>query len=170
MYFYDTEFFDTGSAVHLISIGIVRDDGAEYEACVRDAPWEQIYADPWLDEHVVPHLPPMAYRLPRERVSQDVYDFLTSGSTTPSLWSWFSAYNHLCLTQLFGRIVEVPAGIPHRTNDLAQLVSMMGVRSLPDPIGVPNRALDDARTVKTRFEYLQDIAAQRSGALAAARR
>lgn len=59
---YDTEFLEDGRTIDLISIGLVREDGAEYYAivkCLRLAgSWLTRIGDhPWLMEHVVPTLP-----------------------------------------------------------------------------------------------------------------
>jgi hypothetical protein len=56
-YFYDTEFIEDGLTIDLISIGIVAEDGREYYAVNRDAPWKRIAKHGWLMENVVPTLP-----------------------------------------------------------------------------------------------------------------
>ncbi len=54
---YDTEFFEDGRTIDLISIGIVCEDGREYYAINSDANWDQIRKDDWLMDNVVRHLP-----------------------------------------------------------------------------------------------------------------
>ena len=58
---YDCEFLEDGRTIELISIGMVRDDGAEYYAVNRDASRRRlrrrIRRHPWLMANVVPSLP-----------------------------------------------------------------------------------------------------------------
>lgn len=138
-YTYDTEFLDDGEQIHLISIGIVAEDGREYYAVNSTAPWVRILRSPWLIDHVVtPHLP---YSLDasggivpdifhkemksRWRIAGEVYTFLTEGldldaGEQAELWADHPATDHVCLYQLWGPMVGLPAGIPWRTNCLTQ--------------------------------------------------
>ena len=51
----DTEFLETAEGlIHLISIGIVAEDGREYYAVNADCPLE--LASPWVQQHVVGQL------------------------------------------------------------------------------------------------------------------
>ena len=56
-YAYDCEFLEDGKTIELISIGIVADDGRDYYAVNRDAPWKRIKKHEWLVANVVPSLP-----------------------------------------------------------------------------------------------------------------
>src|SRR5690349_5632203 len=56
--YFDTEFIDTGDRIHLLSIGMVREDGKEYYAVNQNLNlmFEASY-DPWLTKNVLSSLP-----------------------------------------------------------------------------------------------------------------
>lgn len=152
-YFYDTEFLDDGTTVEFISIGIVGEDGSEYYAVNKNADWDRINKHPWLRANVVNQLPPESEWKNKRFIADEVRRFLLSRGT-PELWAWFSAYDHVVLSQLFGRMLDLPAGMPMFTNDLRSLIDWVGIRTLPEQPGGNHDALEDARHVKTRFEYV----------------
>lgn len=154
-YFYDTEFYDNGHTVDLISIGIVAEDGRMHYSVSEDAPFDWINdTQPWLRENVVAQLPDEHFWKPREQIRDEVYAFLTAGNTPPELWAWFAAYDHLCLSQLWGRMIDVPAPIPQFTNDVRSLAGWTGITKLPmQPAGLHD-ALQDARHVKRMHDHI----------------
>ncbi|MBM4469905.1 hypothetical protein GS982_20120 [Rhodococcus hoagii] len=78
--------------------------------------------------------------------------------STPELWAWFGAYDHVALAQLFGRMVDMPPWIPMFTNDLRQEQHRLGNPPLPaQPTGLHN-ALADARFNRVRHEALTKLA------------
>lgn len=153
-YFYDTEFYDDGHTVDLISIGIIAEDGREYYAVNNDADWDRIYDHRWLMENVVEQLPDEYHWKPGTQIRDEVYAFLTAGNTPPDLWAWFAAYDHLCLSQLWGRMIDVPAPIPQFTNDVRSLSAWTGITRLPMQEQGAHDALQDARHVKTMYQHI----------------
>ncbi|RFA12145.1 hypothetical protein B7R22_17090 [Subtercola boreus] len=162
-YFYDTEFLEDGRTVDLISIGIVREDGATYYAVSTDANWKAITADPWLQANVIPHL---GYRSPDQRIGEqaahwksrqqialEVHAFLTEHGE-PELWAWYAAYDHVVLSQLWGRMIDLPAGLPMFTNDLKQVVGTKGLPGLPEQTADEHNALADAQHLKRMHDYV----------------
>jgi hypothetical protein len=154
-FFYDTEFFDDGKTVEFISIGIVCEDGSEYYAINKDADWDRIRKQPWLMANVVNQLPPESEWKNKRFIADEVKHFLLShGTDLPELWAWFSAYDHVVLSQLFGRMLDLPPGIPMYTNDLRSLIDWAGIKKLPEQMSGNHDALEDARHVKVRFDYV----------------
>lgn len=179
-YFYDTEFIEDGSTIDLISIGIVAEDGREYYAVHRDAPWQRIAQHPWLPGNVVPSLPRLhgderlhrwilsrsgrrrnpcmldfahPHMRSRGRIAAEVSAFLLA-DTKPELWAWYAAYDHVALCQLWGTMMQLPKGMPMYTRDIKQECDRLGNPRLPEqPEGVHN-ALADARHNKVRFDFL----------------
>jgi len=157
IYCYDTEFVDDGSSIELISIGIVCEDGREYYAVNSDVDFERVKSDDWLWDHVVSRLPvvhPSNRRLagldltnsqvrPRWVIANEVRDFLLAEGEA-ELWAHHAAYDHVVLCQLLaGRMVDLPAGIPHFTHELQQ-----AIEDHRAPVRAPDddhHALDDAR-------------------------
>ena len=156
-YFYDTEFLEDGKTIELISIGIVAEDGREYYAINVDAPRERIAQNEWLMENVVPHLPRRSDRAYKSRaeIAFGVSKFLRGNSDEPvELWADYAAYDHVVLCQLWGRMIELPKGLPMYTNDLQQRLRDLGGPRVPEQETGHHNALDDARHVKAVFDYL----------------
>ena len=162
-YFYDCEFIEDGRTIDLISIGIVAEDGREYYAVNEKAPWRRIKRHEWLMANVVPSLPhghgdrrmhiPKRWIVdfadarvkPKWKIATQVCDFLLSGDDKPELWAWYAAYDHVCLAQLWGRMIDLPEGIPMYTRDLKQECDRQGDPALPEQVDGVHNALDDAR-------------------------
>lgn len=171
--FHDWEFLEDGKTIKPISVGMVREDGEELYYEFADAPWDAIYKHEWLKDNVVPHL-----TCTRDGslvagfgtktfkgavgIRGKVYDFLKEAHELDGpmeLWGWYSAYDHVCLAQLFGRMIDLPEFVPMWTNDLRQLVHAVGNPFIPnqhiDGENVHN-ALDDARAELRKFNWLQE--------------
>lgn len=189
-FFYDTEFIEDGPAVpiELISIGIVREDGQSLYLVNKDAPWNEIGQHDWLRENVVPSLPLVlttstsgtwsasweatAPVYDRGTIAAAVRDFCIppdhakkiAGPT--EMWGWYADYDHVLLSQLFGRMVDLPAGMPMYTRDLKQEVDLFIEEhrytkgSVEDALrradarchGAEHNALEDALQLKARYE------------------
>ena len=92
---------------------------------------------------------------PRKIIANEVREFIRA-VPDPQLWAWYAAYDHVVLCQLFGRMIDLPEGVPMWTNDLKQEAERL---SNPDPPSLPgvteHNALSDAREVKFRAEWLR---------------
>lgn len=137
VYCYATEFHDTGRVIDLISIGIVCEDGREYYAVNQECNFSLVRDHDWLWNNVALHLPTITddqgvTSLDREdlcvkpgwRIVREVSAFLLA-SGPPELWAYYSAHNHVALTQLWGTTSRLPEGVPHWTHDLKQLLEQM---------------------------------------------
>lgn len=170
---YDFEFLEDGRRIYLISIGMVCDDGREYYAVNRDMPVRRIRKHKWLMENVVPSLPkahgdrrltmpkrwlfdyadPAVKR--RERIAAEVAAFIQA---TPDveLWANYGAYDHVCLAQLWGPMIDLPPGVPMFTNDIQQEARRLGITwdALPQQESGEHNALADARHNQTVRRWL----------------
>jgi hypothetical protein len=178
--FYDTEFIDDGRTIDLISIGMVREDGAELYGVSNEFSVHKLQADPWLVDNVWPSLPtfkhpgimrcrcgpgPLDPSSPdvrsRAQLANLVAEFILS-TPDPQLWAYYSAYDHVALAQLWGPMINLPHGIPMQSDDLVTEAKRLGLRpmDLPEqPDGLHN-ALADARHNLVRARFLDKIAAQ----------
>jgi hypothetical protein len=185
---YDTEFLEDGRTIDLISFGAVRDDGREYYAVNREAPWGRVAEHPWLMANVVPSLPlnPAGARTteiapghltnsaagvdlahpdvkPYEQIAAEVCEFILGGLVPAradvELWAWYGAYDHVALAWLFGPMSQLPEGIPMYTNDLRQEAQRLGNPRMPEQADGLHNALADARHNKVRHDYLRAVAA-----------
>lgn len=152
-YFYDTEFHDDGHTIDLISIGIIANDGREYYAVNAEADWARIRDHDWLPANVVSQLPHPGEWKPKAQIRREVAEFLLAAGQ-PELWAWFAAYDHVVLSQLFGRMLDLPEGIPMYTHDLRAYLDYVKVRGIPAQIGGLHDALEDARHVKVVHDYV----------------
>lgn len=173
-YFYDTEFVEDGHTIDLVSIGIVCEDGRELYAVSSEFDVAKLCANPWLVENVWPYLPQHqkscrcrhghldlddpAVR-PRAQIARMVRDFLTAGAGKAELWAWYGAYDHVALAQLFGRMIDLPDGVPMWTNDLRQEAQRLGNPTMPEQETKEHHALADARHNKIMFDFLGGIQA-----------
>nr|WP_234899948.1 3'-5' exoribonuclease [Streptomyces filamentosus] len=74
------------------------------------------------------------------------------------MWAWYGAYDHVVLAQLFGRMIDLPTGIPMWTNDIQQECQRLGNPQMPEqPAGIHN-ALADARHNLVRAQFLDTLA------------
>lgn len=151
-YFYDTEFHDDGQTIDLISIGIVADDGREYYAVNNDANWGRMVDHEWLTTNVINQLPPASEWKPKTQIKHEVTEFLLA-SSPPELWAWFAAYDHVVLSQLFGRMLDLPPGIPMYTHDLRAYIDYVHVPPLPAQTSGQHDALADAKHLKTMHDH-----------------
>ncbi|MEO3978757.1 3'-5' exoribonuclease [Streptomyces sp. CAU 1734] len=179
---YDLEFLEDGRTIELISIGMVCDDGREYYAVNSDMPVDRILNHRWLKGNVWPHLPLRGYKPPPQInalqqsdgaldttdtrvkpkwvIANEVRDFLQA---TPDveLWANYGAYGHVALAQLWGRMIDLPDGVPMFTHDIQQERARLGLSwdDLPRQESGEHNALADARHNQTVRHWLAARAA-----------
>lgn len=177
---YDTEFIDTGTHIELLSIGMVREDGKTYYAVVQDLNlmlkaynWTS-NGEYWLRNNVMNSLPvkvqpkdrvyPLIWDMDhpdvgairiRSNIGREIRKFCTEKGT-PELWAWYAAYDHVALSQLFGRMLDLPEDMPMYTMDLKQEHRRLGEPKLPHQYGGEHNALADAQWNKVVWQYLME--------------
>ena len=148
-YFLDTEFSESGhmQPIMLISIGIVSEDGREYYAEPNDT--DLSFADEWLHKNVIPHL--TGPKKNRKDIADDILEFIGwpfgAHDEKPEFWAYFADYDWVVFCQLFGRMIDLPAGLPMLCHDIKQMANHMGIpkHAFPKQVGVAHNALEDAR-------------------------
>lgn len=145
---FDTEFIDTGREVHLLSLGMVRQDGLTYYAEPDDAP--KHLACEWVQKNVLPHL--TGPTKPRQQIKDDVIEFC---GAHPVFWGYFASYDWLLLCQLFGRMLDVPPHWPNFVLDVQQWRVMNGIRDLPKQSSTEHNALNDALWTREAWEHVR---------------
>lgn len=147
---FDTEFVDDGLTIELISIGMVREDGATYyaenEACHISNAGE------WVQKNVVPHL--TGERKPRKQMKIEIKEF--SGKH-PEFWGYFADYDWVVLCQLFGTMMELPEKWPMFCMDVQQERMRLRVRELPKQQTAEHNALNDALWTRDCYYFLQGL-------------
>ena len=148
-YFYDCEFIEDGRTIDLVSIGVVDEQGREFYAVSTE--FDDRPALPWVRRNVLDRLPNPSDPVwrSRARIRDELGEFLLEPLRDKpgeelELWAWYAAYDHVALAQLWGRMPDLPRGIPRFTKDLRQLWDDLGRPPLPT-VADRHDALVDAR-------------------------
>ncbi len=176
--YHDWEFLEDGVTIKPISVGMVREDGKELYLEFLDAPSSDILRHEWLKANVVSQLSPgwqtamiiqeaNAVVKGRLAIQSKVYNFLYDAYKADykngiQLWGWYSSYDHVCLAQLFGKMVNLPDFVPMWTNDLRQEFHRLGNPTYPRQTTGLHNALADAKHLASKHEWLlqYEVAAQ----------
>lgn len=167
--FIDTEFYEwpipvMGAATHavqLISLGAVREDGAEFYAENTHFDWNFIPEDHWLQDNVRPCLyAPDVQQGPPDAIAWNFRRFANNEFSVPSdkpeFWGYFCDYDWVVLCGLYGSMIDLPPEFPMYCLDLKQEMYQRFITKdeLPRQSGTQHHALDDARWIKTAFESI----------------
>lgn len=155
--FFDAEFIEDGRTIDLLSIGLVDEDGRELYATSAEA--DRSKACPWVQENVLPHLdvipagPRVSVMLnaSRREIAEAVREFV---GPKPEFWAYYADYDWVALCQLYGRMVDLPAGWPKYCLDLKQVAVMLGDPPLAPKPDLEHHALADARWVRKAWSTL----------------
>jgi hypothetical protein len=156
-YFLDTEFYEDGQTIDLISIGVVADDGREFYAVNRDARLDRV--SDWVRAHVLPQLPPYSDAAWCSRaLIRDKLQAFVLPNPSPEIWAYYADYDWVALAQLFGTMMGLPKHFPMYCMDLKQLSVLLGNPDHPkEPLGEHN-ALSDARWNRDLYWHLRNHA------------
>jgi len=145
--FFDTEFIEDGRTIDLISIGLIREDGAPLY--IESSECNLSKANPWVKENVLPHL--RGPKFPKSEIAEMVQFFV---GESPEFWAYYADYDWVVLCQLYGTMMNLPQGWPMYCRDIKQLCDSMGNPSLGDSPKNKHDALADAQWNKEAFEFL----------------
>lgn len=164
-YFLDTEFIESGPGrpIHLISIGIVAEDGREFYAINSDCPLA--FANDWVKANVLPHLNHTKETwLPLEEIARQVEKFCRAYGFdgTQEFWAYYADYDWVVFCQMFGTMMNLPNGFPMYCNDIKQWASQLENPKLPPQSTTEHNALNDARWNREAWEYLAALHASTS--------
>lgn len=150
-FFFDTEFIEDGHTIDLISIGIVDDIGREFYCCNSECNLEK--ANPWVQENVMPFLPPFTCDLwaNREEMKRKLIDFIEDSPLNEApheFWAFYADYDWVVLCQLFGSMMDLPKSWPMYCRDLKQLIDISAPQIMLSENLQEHNALCDARWVR----------------------
>ena len=149
---FDTEFIDDGKTIDLISIGMVREDGATYYAQSADCDLNR--ANEWLKDNVFPLLSTGSENwISRTTIARNVREF---AGDRPEFWAYYSDYDWVALCQLYGSMNHLPERWPMFCLDLQQLVYHAGNPKLPAQTTLEHHALNDALWTRDAYLWLRD--------------
>jgi hypothetical protein len=152
-YYFDCEFLEAGgeSPIHLLSMGVVAEDGRELYFINKDCPIQQ--ANSWVRQNVLPKLD-MRQGVSRSECRNRLLEFV--GTDTPQFVAYYGSYDWVCLAGLMGRMVDLPKGWPKFPLDVKQFQIMLGMAALPPkpPADQAHNALADARWTRDAWNSL----------------
>lgn len=181
-YFYDTEFLEDGSVhpIEPISLGVVSQaTGRRYYAISSDfnfvRAWNhRVHGKYWLRENVLKQFPllfgennevlgldkqhPSVKSL--DQIRSDLERFFLLGEGTRlrrELWAWYAAYDHVVLSQIWGRMIDLPRGMPMFTHDLKQILDLAGNPPMPAQVSAIHNALGDAEHVAAMWQRCYEL-------------
>lgn len=151
--FFDFEFIENGDQHPIIpiSIGIVREDGAEYYAEFLGVDWSK--ASDWVLKNVQPYLRfPEHLLSTKEQIAEEIKKFV---GNNPEFWAYFADYDWVLLCQLYGKMVDLPEGWPMFCLDIKQWMYHLGIANTPVINNQQeHNALADAQWNKDVFDWL----------------
>lgn len=160
-WYLDTEFNEDGRTIELISIALVPQTKLVDSYYAVSSEFDPDRCNDWVKANVLPHLPPRETWKPRAVIRDEIerlllHDREAAAGYKPEIWAYFADYDWVAFCQLFGRMVDLPKGMPMFCRDLRQLMDDRGVKrsELPALEGTEHNALDDARWVRAAHHYL----------------
>lgn len=162
--FYDWEFEENGVTIQPITLGMVAENGQYIYLYNQDYVMSDVYdfQTEWLKEHVINNLlatlPDGLQLMPNptrgDSLAGSILEFVESlGDEKIELIADYADYDHVCLAQRFGRMINMPEVLPWVTYDLKQWCDDLGVEP-PKQTSKPHNALHDAFYVKESYEWL----------------
>jgi hypothetical protein len=161
--FYDWEFDAESepSVIEPISLGMKAEDGQEIYLINADFDWEKCRSQ-WLKENVKPTL--KLEGIPHLEISKSLFSNYIGVFTAPylrepsplRLVGYYADYDHVCLCQRFGTMMQLPDYMPMFTLDLKQWCDDLGNPSLPEQTEGEHNALLDARWLFDSYKWLKD--------------
>lgn len=175
-WYLDTEFLEDGISIELISIALVSEDGkTEYYAGNADCDMGRIASDTWLAQHVLPHLPPFpatasdlkldGFWKPTRQIGEDLLELLhivrgVPMHGQPEIWADFASYDWVAFCQIYGRMIDLPSGLPMFCMDLMQDLRQRGIHRANLPSQDPkteHSAIGDARWLRNAHRFAQGL-------------
>jgi len=178
-WYLDTEFLEDGRTIELISIALVSQDGAvEYYAGNAEVDLQRAHQEPWLAANVLPKLPPLGAPEPplnttllpgasfwksKDRIGRDLLALfgIAGGNPIhgqPEIWADFASYDWVAFCQIWGRMIDLPPGLPMFCMDLMQDLRQRGIHRADLPKQDPKTehdALEDARWLRQAHHFAQ---------------
>jgi hypothetical protein len=158
-YFLDTEFYEDGVTIDLISLGMVCEDGRALYVVNQDANLSRVST--WVRANVLPQLP--VYGDPswmtRAAMRDEITNFMhpEKHPTNPQVWAYYADYDWVVFCQIFGTMMGLPKWMPKFCLDLKQLAVEKGNPTLPKQKSEEHHALGDARWNRDVYEMLKSL-------------
>lgn len=88
-------------------------------------------------------------------IAQKVSEFIRSCGSDVELWADYGAYDHVVLAQLWGKMINLPSGVPMFTHEFQQYRKMFPlVLNIPESGLAEHNALNDAKYLRFKYQWL----------------
>ena len=170
-FYLDSEFVEDGLTIDLISIGIVAEDGRELY--IENSDCDLGKACDWVKENVIPHLyssKDSQFRnalytvngnvrgvLSHKEIGPQVLSFLNPKESKPEIWTYYGGFDMVVFAQLFGKMIDLPDGLPMFDMDLKQWSVQLGDPELPTQTSTEHNSLSDAKHNQVMWEFLNNL-------------
>ncbi len=149
-FWFDTEFYEDGRTIELISIGVVCEDGSEFYAEVEGVE----ITDPWLIENVKPYL--TGQTMSKDQIGPALLQFVLDRTDKPEFWAYYSAYDWVALCQLYGKMNDLPKEFPMFCRDLKQELVLYGNPVIPIENSQDHNSLADAKWTRDAHIWFEN--------------
>lgn len=147
----DTEFYEDGKIIELISIGVVAEDERLYYAETLSSKY-LAGRNYFLEQNVKPQLGKTSGVRTNREIAQDLIKFC---GESPEFWGYYADYDWVVICQLFGTMMALPKSWPMFCMDVKQWAVMLGNPELPKQKSGEHHALSDALWTRTAWEFLE---------------
>ena len=157
--FVDTEFIDDGKTIELISIAAICGGEGFY---AESSEFNESRCNDFVRAEVLPNLVIQPKdRWTREEIRDGLIGFVRAmvGDRKPEFWGYFADYDWVVICQLFGAMVDLPAGFPFFCMDLKQHMELLGVKKSDlkhIETGTAHNALSDAAWVRDAYRWCEE--------------
>jgi len=155
-YYLDTEFSERPCTIDLISIALIREDGAAIYA--ESSEINEDLCNNWVKANVLPkRVLSRKDRTSRSAIKDQVLTFI--GDDKPRFWGYFADYDWVVFCWLFGSMIDLPKGWPMYCNDLKQEMARLKIpkEMLPKQPGDEHNALADAIWIREAHHALRRV-------------
>lgn len=155
-YFMDAEFDEDGKTIELISIGIISEDDRQLYLVSKD--FDRDKCDRWVKDYVVSRLPgelDPAYKH-KDEIATEIIKYF-AGDPDPEMWAYFGQYDWVAFCQIFGKMINLPKGLPKYCYDLKQLRRQKGYPPVPKQTTTEHIAINDAAYNRDIYNFLRPL-------------
>lgn len=150
--FFDTEFIDTGSAIELISIGMVKNTGETLYLVSSE--FDELKCSEWLLDNVISKLGNEP-RHTKKYIKEKIIDFI--GTEKVEFWAYYGSYDWVVFCQLFGRMLDLPKNYFYCLRELKQEADRLNFNCKTlEKSNTEHNALADAIWNKRLYESLKN--------------
>ena len=149
--YFDTEFYEDGNTIELISIGMVMEQEGKVKTFYAETLQSEFLAKqtPFLEENLLPGLKGGEYVKSNDDLANSIIKFVNPNpkfdDRSIEFWAYYASYDWVALCQIFGTMMDLPVGWPQYCHDLRQTLDHGMLQSIKQhDTFLAHNALNDA--------------------------